>query len=55
MERGVTDHLAETILAYQREVKQLREALEQRIADDTEGKIRRALIELGWTPPPEKQ
>ena len=32
MERGVTDHLAETILAYQREVKRLRAAL-QKIAD----------------------
>ena len=29
MERGVTDHLAETILAYQREVKRLRAALER--------------------------
>lgn len=25
------------------------------IANDTEGKVRRVLIELGWTPPPEKQ
>jgi hypothetical protein len=34
-------------------MEQIRKQIVARIVADTEGKFRRALIELGWTPPKE--
>lgn len=36
------------------QMEQVRRQVSEAIARDTEGKVRQALIELGWTPPPDK-
>ena len=37
------------------QMEQVRRQVADAIARDTDGKVRQALIELGWTPPPEKK
>lgn len=37
------------------QMEQVRRQVADAIANDTEGKVRQALIELGWTPPEDKK